>query len=70
MKKMVWYMDMYFHQFIRETIIKLLLEQMKQLSPVEIAELYHHDEFGEELDGTLKNMLTSIEQKLKEKEEE
>lgn len=46
------------------------IEQMKQLNPVEIAELYHHDEFGEELDGTLKNMLTSIEQKLKEKEEE
>lgn len=36
------------------------VEQIKQLTPVEIADRYHQDEFGKPLDNELKNMLEDI----------
>lgn len=42
------------------------VEQIKQLSPIEVAELYFQDEYGEKMEGTLKEMLQEVIRKVEQ----
>lgn len=42
------------------------VEQIKQLSPIEVAELYFQDEYGEKMEGTLKEMLQEVIKKVEQ----